>query len=73
MTNMGCFRCHDGKHVSPEGKVISKDCNSCHTILYQGPEQVPSTYTTAGAEFIHPEDIGDAWKETNCNDCHTGQ
>ena len=73
MTNMGCFRCHDGKHVSPEGKVISKDCNACHTILYQGPERMPSTYATAGAEFIHPEDIGDAWKETNCNDCHTGQ
>jgi hypothetical protein len=73
MTDMGCFRCHDDKHVSPGGKVISKNCNSCHTILYQGPGQVPPTYTTGGAEFVHPEDIGDAWKETNCNDCHTGQ
>jgi hypothetical protein len=73
MTDMGCFRCHDDRHVSPDGNVISKDCNSCHAILYQGPEAVPSTYTTAGAEFLHPEDIGDAWKETNCNECHTGQ
>lgn len=73
MTAMGCFRCHDDKHVNAEGKVLSKDCNDCHTILYQGPEEVPSTYTTAGAEFLHPEDIGDAWKDTNCNDCHTGQ
>ena len=32
----GCFRCHDGNHVSKDGKVISKDCNSCHTVLDAG-------------------------------------
>ncbi len=31
----GCFRCHDGNHVSKDGKVISKDCNSCHTVIEQ--------------------------------------
>ena len=36
----GCFRCHDGNHVSKDGKVISKDCNSCHTVL----EQVEGTH-----------------------------
>src|SRR5581483_4572860 len=25
----GCFRCHDGQHVSKDGKVISRDCNVC--------------------------------------------
>jgi len=73
MTAAGCFRCHDGKHVTADGKVLTKDCNDCHTILYQGPEAQPGVYTTGGAEFQHPEDIGDAWKETNCHDCHTGQ
>lgn len=73
MTDLGCFRCHDGKHVSPAGKVISKDCNSCHTILYQGPEAVPATLDLAGQSFRHPEDIGEAWMETNCKECHTGQ
>ena len=29
----GCFRCHDGEHVSNTGKVISNDCNICHTVL----------------------------------------
>ena len=29
----GCFRCHDGQHVSTDGKVISKDCNQCHTLM----------------------------------------
>ena len=28
----GCFRCHDGKHVSAEGQTIRLECNICHTI-----------------------------------------
>ncbi|HEX6649899.1 MAG TPA: hypothetical protein VF075_10175, partial [Pyrinomonadaceae bacterium] len=29
----GCFRCHDGEHVTATGKVLSNDCNLCHTVL----------------------------------------
>jgi nitrate/TMAO reductase-like tetraheme cytochrome c subunit len=29
----GCFRCHDGNHVSKSGKVLSNDCNLCHNLL----------------------------------------
>ncbi|MCK5277294.1 MAG: NapC/NirT family cytochrome c, partial [Cyclobacteriaceae bacterium] len=35
-TYNGCFRCHDDNHKSEDGKVISKDCNICHTIVLQG-------------------------------------
>jgi hypothetical protein len=28
----GCFRCHDGKHFSPEGESIRLHCNICHSI-----------------------------------------
>lgn len=31
--NIGCFRCHDDLHESPEGKTISADCNTCHNLL----------------------------------------
>jgi len=31
--NIGCFRCHDDLHESPDGKTISADCNTCHTLL----------------------------------------
>ncbi len=31
--DIGCFRCHDDMHESPEGKTISADCNTCHTLL----------------------------------------
>ena len=29
----GCFRCHDGSHVSADGQVISNDCAACHNLL----------------------------------------
>jgi len=28
----GCFRCHDGKHMSPEGKTVRLECNICHSV-----------------------------------------
>jgi hypothetical protein len=31
----GCARCHDGEHVSPDGRVIPVDCETCHVILAQ--------------------------------------
>ena len=29
----GCFRCHDDNHKSRDGRVISQDCNACHSVL----------------------------------------
>ncbi|MFC2116495.1 NapC/NirT family cytochrome c [Bacteroidota bacterium] len=67
----GCFRCHDDRHKSASGRVITKDCNICHTIVAQG---VPGQMTLAGVvdslEFIHPIDIDGAWKEYHCAECH---
>jgi len=28
----GCFRCHDDNHKSADGRKISQDCDTCHTI-----------------------------------------
>lgn len=67
----GCFRCHDGAHASSENKVISKDCNICHTIIEQGPAG-ETTSSTNGLEFVHPFSDDGLWKESNCADCHTG-
>lgn len=68
----GCFRCHDGKHVSDDGKVLSKDCNVCHTILAQQFEKDKLRLSLGGIDYKHPVDIGDAWMEMNCSDCHFG-
>lgn len=45
--NPGCFRCHDGNHVSSDGQVISNDCESCHTIL--GPPEAPKPMLRAAS------------------------
>ena len=66
----GCFRCHDGQHVSADGKVISRDCNQCHTLMSQA-EGTTSVATTALQSFQHPVDLGDLTQVT-CADCHTG-
>jgi nitrate/TMAO reductase-like tetraheme cytochrome c subunit len=66
----GCFRCHDGNHVSKDGRVISKDCNSCHTLLDQEEGSAHLAQMQAQS-FKHPVDIGDL-SAVNCADCHTG-
>lgn len=70
----GCFRCHNDKHVSNEGKLISKDCNLCHSINAQGPPENLELATIRGAlDFRHPGNtVKDEWKEMLCVDCHTG-
>jgi hypothetical protein len=66
----GCYRCHDGNHQSAEGKVITKECSSCHLIIAQGDGMTVKESNLEGLEFRHPIDIGDAWKETSCHECH---
>ncbi len=64
----GCFRCHDGKHKTADGKVISKDCELCHSVLSQKQENIPAG--TKVSKFVHPVDIGEELYKTNCSDCH---
>jgi nitrate/TMAO reductase-like tetraheme cytochrome c subunit len=66
----GCFRCHDGQHVSTDGRVISKDCSQCHTMMSE-TEGVASAAAAPAPAFQHPVDIGDL-TQVNCADCHTG-
>jgi nitrate/TMAO reductase-like tetraheme cytochrome c subunit len=72
MITPGCFRCHNGDHESDQGHVISRDCDSCHTIIAQGPGREVQSINTGGLPFEHPEDIDEEWKESRCDDCHTG-
>jgi nitrate/TMAO reductase-like tetraheme cytochrome c subunit len=66
----GCFRCHDGQHVSADGKVISRDCNQCHTLLSE-TDGSASLAATAVPAFKHPVDLGDL-TQVSCADCHSG-
>jgi hypothetical protein len=74
----GCFRCHDGKHLSSEGEVVRLECNVCHSVpviseetqltteieLVTGPEPVSHTLTTWIA--LHGR-----VKDNSCKACHT--
>jgi len=64
----GCFRCHDGEHVSNTGKVIRNDCNICHTVLSDSarPATVPQTIP-----IQHPVDLG-GLANRKCETCHKG-
>lgn len=67
----GCFRCHNGTHSDNDDNRISRDCNICHTITMQGGRDTESiALANESLEFIHPSDIGEAWKEFSCAECH---
>jgi hypothetical protein len=67
----GCFRCHNNAFKSDDGRTITRDCNLCHTIIGQGnPGDMKYVNVRDTLEFIHPIDIGTAWKEANCSECH---
>lgn len=67
----GCFRCHNNAFKSESGRTITRDCNLCHTIVGQGkPGSMKLTNIRDSLEFTHPVDIGTAWKEANCSECH---
>ena len=67
----GCFRCHNDAFKTDDGRTITRDCNLCHTIVGQGkPQAMQITSIRDTLEFIHPIDIGTAWKEANCSECH---
>jgi hypothetical protein len=46
----GCFRCHDRKHRTDDGDRISKDCDSCHTVLAEDDPDPAILRQIAGEE-----------------------
>ncbi len=74
----GCFRCHDGKHLTTEGEAVRLECNICHSVpvigsatqlttnieLVSGPEPVSHTLTTWMA--LHGR-----VKDNSCMACHS--
>ncbi|WP_163714057.1 NapC/NirT family cytochrome c [Mangrovibacterium lignilyticum] len=72
METDGCFRCHNDRHATESGKVISKDCNLCHDILAQGtPDSIQYSASFESLDFKHPVDIDEEWRTENCSTCHS--
>ncbi|MEI6049896.1 MAG: NapC/NirT family cytochrome c [Bacteroidota bacterium] len=67
----GCFRCHNDAFKAENGRIITRDCNLCHSIVGQGKQgMMDYSNIKENLEFRHPVDIGTAWKEANCSECH---
>jgi nitrate/TMAO reductase-like tetraheme cytochrome c subunit len=69
--NNGCFRCHDGRHVSPAGKVIRNDCNICHETLDQ--KEAGTAIALSQGSYEHPLDFFGGLANHACTDCHSGR
>ena len=72
LTSVGCFRCHDGDHKSREGKVVTKDCGACHTIVAQGSPADVAKARLQAQPFKHPVDLGLDVTQMRCDSCHNG-
>ena len=73
----GCFRCHDGKHLTGTGESIRLECNLCHSIpqrnngfdlvttleIVRGPE--PPSHTHSNWISLHGQTI-----DQSCAICH---
>ena len=48
----GCFRCHDGKHLTQDQQAIRLECNLCHSIpvVSQSDEFVSNIEISRGPE-----------------------
>ncbi|MBN1819342.1 MAG: NapC/NirT family cytochrome c [Prolixibacteraceae bacterium] len=72
MESDGCYRCHNNRHSTSSGKVISRDCNLCHNILAQGTaDSLQYSQSNIPLEFRHPVDIGEVWRDELCSMCHS--
>jgi hypothetical protein len=72
----GCFRCHDGKHFSPDGKVLISECKACHTMPQRGPQTGMGEAMTSTEKDWHPWQTPEKHlavekhKDILCHECH---
>jgi mono/diheme cytochrome c family protein len=74
----GCFRCHDGKHLTSDNQTIRLECNLCHSIpVVSSPDQfITNIEVSSGPE---PESHQDSnWInlhrnqfDESCAACHS--
>lgn len=74
----GCFRCHDGQHLTRAGESVRLECNLCHSIpVVSGPDQIdallslnrgfePESHMNSNWIALHRTVIDDS-----CQGCHS--
>ena len=69
MASPGCFRCHDGKHVSDAGEQIRFTCDLCHAFVRPGALDGSLVYD---GSFEHSFKLEGAHAALRCDECHDG-
>jgi hypothetical protein len=76
----GCFRCHDGKHLSAADRAIRLECNLCHSVpvvqgteglvtdieIVHGPE--PASHRNSNWISLHNQAYV---TDKSCSNCHS--
>jgi hypothetical protein len=73
----GCFRCHDGKHLSADGESIRLHCNICHSVpetVAAGDRapQIPLSYVQEPDSHLATNFVADHRFQASdaCAECH---
>ncbi|MBI4702736.1 MAG: NapC/NirT family cytochrome c [Deltaproteobacteria bacterium] len=72
----GCFRCHDGRHVSDDGKKLNSSCTACHTAPQRGPMASLGDILADPRQDWHPWEMPRKYLEieahgrVRCHQCH---
>ncbi len=66
----GCFRCHDGRHVTKNGKVLTHKCTACHTMPQRGPIEKLGALPPISNEPWHPFPLTGRHATILCDRCH---
>jgi hypothetical protein len=67
----GCFRCHDGRHATRDGKILTRECTACHTMPQRGPLESLGALPPVTDETWHPMPLKGKHAEILCNRCHS--
>lgn len=67
----GCFRCHDGNHISEDGKTLTMECSICHTMPQRGPQTPLGAEPSISNVPWHPIELKGKHYEILCNKCHS--
>ena len=66
----GCFRCHNDRHVSQKGKVLTSACPVCHTFPQRGPLTPLGATTPVSLGSWHPWPLKGRHATILCSLCH---
>ena len=74
----GCFRCHDGKHLSADNQAIRLECNLCHSIPEVADPGKPLPTVILESAMAEPAShLSTTWLaehrfkfDTTCAQCH---